>query len=97
MGHGPAMAVEGRLVKSAQLCHGDHVRTGAYEFRVRIGSPLIWNGADEDETPAPLSRFAVAARRHRSRASAGLAVVQELLDESHGECEVARGRRAGVA
>src|SRR5687767_8863308 len=46
LGTGPAVAVEGRLVKSAQLCHGDHVRTGAYEFRVSIGSPLVWNGTD---------------------------------------------------
>ena len=35
LGSEPAGSVEGRLVKSAQLCDGDHVRMGAYEFRVR--------------------------------------------------------------
>lgn len=83
MGSEPAIAVEGRLVKSAQLCDGDHVRTGAYEFRVSIGSPVDWDDGDErGDGGSSIGRFAQAARRHRTRSSAALAVVQELWNES---------------
>lgn len=89
LGSEPAISVEGRLVKSAQLCDGDHMRMGAYEFRVSIGSPKLWEGDDgfHDRTHdgAPSGRFAQAARRHRWRSSAGLTVVQELLCESLAE------------
>lgn len=92
LGAEPAVTVEGRLVKSVQLCDGDHLRTGSYEFRVHFGSPL---GHREGEGGA--SRFVLAARRHRSRSSAGLGVVQELLDEVRAELKGARGRRVEVA
>lgn len=96
LGVGPSFAVEGRLVKSAQLCDGDCLRTGAYEFRISIGSPLAWDDDGEERIGAPQGELAKSFRQRRLRASAGLSVVQELIDEIRTAVEVER-RRTDVA
>ncbi len=86
LGSGPEITVAGELVHSARLKDGDRIRTGPYEFRIRIEWP-------EGRRTDPAGQDAVDAEENMG---AGLSAVERLLEDVRGvlsSCPLSEQRR----
>jgi len=50
LGSGPEVTVNGEPVTTADIRHGDRIRTGPYEFRVQIDAPRPLNDDGDEDT-----------------------------------------------
>lgn len=78
MGEGPEITVNGRPVRTTMLEDGDRLRTGAFEFKMRIEMPV-----KADDRPGMARPHGHVIRRGRTQRPDQASTVRGLLEDVH--------------